>query len=199
MRLKIDGLVLEVTPEIYEPSDDSFLLMKYSKVLKGNVLDIGCGCGIQALVNAKHNPDNFVFGIDINRAAVECSRYNAFTNEIKNASFAVSDIFDNVPEKRFDAMVFNPPYLPTTKQEKISSELNHAFDGGFDGRLIIDRFLFEFERHLSEDGRIFLVHSSLNRPEKTVSILEERGFSVMIRDSVSFFFEKLYVFEARRL
>jgi len=199
MRIKLDGLSFEVPQDVYGPSDDSMLLAKYAKELKGSVLDVGCGCGIQAITNAKHNPKNLVFGVDINRVAVECSRYNASFNGIKNASFEKSDLFDNVPENHFDAIIFNPPYLPTEKHERINSELNHAFDGGLDGRIIVDRFLFEFEKHINEEGVLLMVQSSLNNLEKTIAILEEKDFSVMIRGRAEFFFEKLYVVEARRL
>ncbi|NYZ76808.1 methyltransferase [Candidatus Micrarchaeota archaeon] len=198
MRIEVDGLVLEVPPQVYVPAEDSFLLVKHSAGLRGQVLDIGCGCGIQALVNAKRNPGNGVLGVDLNRRAVECSRYNAAKNGIKNASFAVSDLFENVPEKKFDAVIFNPPYLPTAKGEHVRGPLDSAFDGGEDGRRVIDRFLPEFEKHLACDGRLLMLQSSLNDIGKTVSGLEKRGLSVSIMEEQKLFFEKICVVEARR-
>ena len=199
MRMEVDGLLFEVTPAVYEPSDDSFLLAKYSEKLKGTILDVGCGCGIHAIVNAKKNPENSVLGIDINRAAIACAAYNASLNRIKNISFIPSNLFEKVGERHFNGIIFNPPYLPTEKHERIGSGLNDAFDGGKDGRLILDRFLLNFDRYLSEGGTLLLMQSSLNDMEKTVSALEEKAFSVTIRDRMEFFFEKLYVLEARRL
>ncbi len=199
MSLNLDGLALELTHDaVYEPSDDSLLLAKYSGNLKGKILDIGCGCGIQALVNASKNPENRVLGIDINREAVKCSAYNARRNAIENVSFAVSDLFSEIPKERFDGLIFNPPYLPTVKSEKIEGELNRAFDGGPDGRMVIDRFLSGFDEYLSDDGTLLMLQSSLNDVEKTISILEEKRFMVEVKEGASFFFEKLYVLEAKR-
>ena len=199
MRIKMEELVFEVPDNVYEPSDDSFLLVKYSKGLKGKVLDMGCGCGIQAIVNAKKNPKNRVLGIVINRAAVACAAYNASLNKIKNTSFVLSNLFENVPEEQFDGIIFNPPYLPTAKHERISSGLNHAFDGGKDGRFVINRFLPDFDKYLSEDGTLLLMQSSLNDVDKTMAALEKKEFVVSIRDRIEFFFEKLYVLEGKRL
>jgi release factor glutamine methyltransferase len=198
MRVRVDGLVLEVPDSIYEPSDDSFLLMKHSKNLKGKVLDMGCGCGIQALINAKNNPNNFVLGVDINPTAIETSRYNASINGIKNAFFSESNLFDNISHSKFHGIIFNPPYLPTQDDEKIKSSLNYAFDGGKDGRFVIDSFLYDFEKHLEDDGILLLLQSEVNNVEKTIAVLEGKDFMVSIRDRVSFFFEKIYLLEARR-
>jgi len=196
--MEVEGLRLELIPEVYEPSDDSFLLMKYSKNLKGSVLDVGCGSGIQSLANAKSNPKNTVTGVDINPKAVECSRYNAKLNGIENSEFFESDLFENVPGKSFDSIVFNPPYLPTSTDEKLRGRINDAFDGGRDGRLVIDRFLMHFDRRLSLEGKLLLLQSSLNDLEKTEEMLGRKGFGVKRIDESSFFFEKLYVIEAKR-
>lgn len=198
MRIEVEGMNLELMPEVYEPSDDSFLLVKYSKNLKGSVLDVGCGSGIQSLVNAKCNPDNSVTGVDINPKAVECSMRNARLNGIENAVFFESDLFGKVPERKFDAIIFNPPYLPTSKDEKLEGKINDAFDGGKDGRLVVDRFLADFSRYLSPDGTLLLLQSSLNGLEKTEETLDGMEFEVKILDEASFFFEKLYVVEAKR-
>lgn len=198
MRLKIEDLRLEITPEVYEPSEDSFLLMKHSRKLRGEVLDVGCGSGIQSLINAKNNPENFVTGIDVNKSAVECSRYNAKINKLKNAEFRLSDLFEKVPRKTFDGIIFNPPYLPTSEDEKIRGKLNYALDGGKDGRLIVDRFLINFDRYLSLNGRLLLVQSSLNNLEKTTGMLEKKNFETEILEEESFFFEKLYIIRAER-
>jgi len=198
MRIEVDGLVLEIPDSVYAPSDDSLLLMKYSRKLRGRVLDIGCGCGIQALANARANSENTVLGIDINEKAVECSRYNALRNGIWNAAFMLSDLFESIPEREFDGMIFNPPYLPTAGDEKVAGPLNHAFDGGADGRSVIDGFLYDFGRYLAEGGVLLLLHSELNDVGKTVANLEKKDFHASILDSMSFFFEKLYVVEAKR-
>ena len=197
MRMEIDGLTLKIPNSVYKPSEDSLLLSKYGVHLKGKILDVGCGCGIAGLMNAKQNPKNYVLGVDKNPYAVECSRYNAIRNGIGNMSFILSDLFENVPKERFDGILFNPPYLPTEEDERLNDELNYAFDGGPDGRALTERFLDDFERYLADSGIVLIIQSSLSGIEKTVSDLEKRGFIVSLKEEQKFFFEKISLIEGQ--
>ncbi len=198
MRMEIEGLILEIPNSVYQPSEDSFLLSKYGAHLKGRILDVGCGCGVVGLINAKQNPENHVLGIDRNPYAIWYSRFNAMMNGIRNISFIQSDLFENVPKERFDGILFNPPYLPTKEDEKLNDELNYAFDGGPDGRALTERFLDDFERYLAESGVILIVQSSLSGVEKTIANLKKRGFVVSVKEEQRFFFEKISVIEGRK-
>ena len=106
-------LRIGVLPTVYEPAEDSFMLATCASSLSGKILEIGCGSGIVSLSAAAASPKNEVLGVDINAEAVKCARQNAETNGIRNAKFAVSDLFEGVNGK-FDGILFNPPYLPTT-------------------------------------------------------------------------------------
>ncbi|MFA5050440.1 MAG: HemK2/MTQ2 family protein methyltransferase [Candidatus Micrarchaeia archaeon] len=196
-KIEFDSLIFEIFPEVYLPAEDSFFLANYSKNLKGRILEIGCGCGIASIICAKNNPENIVYGIDISQKAVENSNHNAKLNDVKNVHFINSDLFRNVFGK-FDSIMFNPPYLPTSDEEKINSVENYAYDGGKNGRKTIDLFLDNFERHLNENGKILLIQSSLNDLDKTISVLKGKNFSVEILDEESFFFEKLSILRAEK-
>lgn len=193
------GLKLEIFPTVYEPAEDSLLLAKYSEKMKGVILDIGCGCGIQALINAKNNPENRVYGVDINLEAVRNADHNKQINGIRNAKFLSSDLFSSfiIGQDFFDGIIFNPPYLPTTKEEKISDELNYAFDGGEDGRVTLNRFFEQFIPFLKPTGQLLLLQSSLNGLEETTRKLEGIGLQTEILDEEKFFFEKIFVIQAK--
>jgi release factor glutamine methyltransferase len=189
---------LEIFEGVYEPAEDSFMLAEHAKKLKGKILDMGTGCGIVALTNAKENRKNFVEGCDVNEKAVENARHNARINRIKNARFFVSDLFENIPKnKKYDWIVFNPPYLPTGNNEKIEGGLNAAFDGGRSGRKVLDRFLKGCKEHLKKGGGLMLLSSSLNGHEETLKKLERMGFRVEVLCEERFFFERLYVVRAQ--
>lgn len=190
--MKPSSADLVVFPTVYEPAEDSLLLVKYSKDLKGKILEIGCGCGLQSITNAKVNPTNQVLGVDLNPNAVENSIFNAKKLGLKNVRFIQSDLFSQVKGK-FNGIIFNPPYLPTSKEEKLSDAENLAYDGGEDGREILDKFLNEFEKFLEPNGILLLVQSSLNNLEKTKKILSSKSFSTEILDQESFFFEKISI------
>lgn len=196
MDFSFGKLSLRATKQVYPPSDDSFMLAENSRKLKGRILDMGTGCGIAALVNASENPENEVLGVDINREALSCARKNAEKNGIKNARFSESNLFSGIETEKFDCILFNPPYLPTAEKEKLDGGINAAFDGGKDGRKTLDLFLEKASRHLFEKGRILLVQSSLNNPERTVEMLRKKSFEVETIEKRSFFFEKLFLYRA---
>ena len=100
-------------------------------------------------------------------------------------------MFEPVKNEKFDVILFNTPYLPTCKDEIIDDNLNYAFDGGEDGRKVIDRFLKEVKNHLNDKGKVQLIQSSLSDNEKTMAILENEGFIVEITASEHFFFEEV--------
>ncbi len=178
---------------VYEPAEDSFLLTKHAAKLKGDILEIGCGCGVAAIVNAKENIKNKITAVDINEDAIRNSKYNTKLNNIKSIKFLKSNLFSNVHGK-FDYILFNPPYLPTTKNEKLKSNLNLAFDGGASGRKIIDKFLKQFDKYLKPGGSVLLIVSSLNHPEHTI----KKDLQVTVIEEESFFFEKLYLLQLSR-
>lgn len=196
-KVEFESLQFEIFQEVYLPAEDSYLLAKYAKKQKGRILEIGCGCGFSSIICAKNNPENIVFGVDINQYAIENSSHNAKINSVCNAHFIYSDLFQNVFGK-FDCIFFNPPYLPTEKEEKINSPENYAYDGGHDGRKTIDIFLNKFEKYLNPEGKILFIQSSLNDFEKTKSILTNMHFSFKILEEEKFFFEKLFLLEAKR-
>jgi len=192
MEIFYNSLKLTIPGTVYAPAEDSYMLAA-SAFSAGKVLEIGCGSGIVSLSWAKFNE---VTGVDINPDAVAASKENALKNNIK-ASFIQSDLFSNV-EGKFDAILFNPPYLPTEQSEKLRGKINHAFDGGADGRAVLTHFLDEFEKYLQPSGKLFLIQSSLNDYDKTIERLHELGFSTEIIEKNDFFFEKLYLIVASK-
>lgn len=191
------SLSLSISPEVYEPAEDSELLAFHSRDLKGRILEIGTGSGLVSILNAKTNPENEVTATDISPEALECAKKNAERNSIRGIRFLQSDLFEKI-EGKFDSILFNPPYLPTSKEERLAGPINYAFDGGEDGRKTLDAFLEEFDKFLAPQGRLLLVQSSLNHMERTILILRNKGFEVQILDQKPFFFEIIYLLEAVR-
>ena len=195
-------LAIETKEDVYKPAEDSFLLAKHAKRIKGRVLEIGCGCGIVSLECAASNPDNRVEGVDINRAAVRLAKENAKRNAIKNVRFYHSDLFSKVRGK-FDWIIFNPPYLPTAENDKIKGRINLAFDGGPDGLDAIRRFVKGVKAHLKNNGKIMIIASDLAGSEgsgikEAKNELNKNGFKVDVIEEQSFFFERIALLKAKR-
>ena len=169
---------------IYEPAEDSYLLEKYVKVFaKGDVLDLGCGSGIQTVAALSCKIKKIV-GVDINPECVEYCK-----KKIPNAEFIVSDLFNNVKGK-FDLIIFNPPYLPEDNLEDDESAL--ITTGGKEGYEIIEKFLSEADKFMKIDGKILIVVSSLTGDVD--SLIKKYAFKFKILEKQKIFFEELKVY-----
>jgi release factor glutamine methyltransferase len=175
--------------KIYEPKEDSFLLEKYvKKFAKGFVLDIGTGSGIEA--KAASEKSSLVLGIDINEEAIEfCNKHLGSDKMI----FLKSDLFsffEKSRSKRFDTIIFNPPYLPEDEKDK-----DIALDGGKEGCEIIERFLSKAKKFLAENGLILLTFSSLTNKEKVDELIRENGFDAEELERIHVSFEDIYCYK----
>jgi release factor glutamine methyltransferase len=190
-----EELVLYVHPEVYEPAEDSFALAKRVPALAGgNVLDVGTGSGLLALVAKSEDSD--VTGVDVSEVAVENAKFNASQNGL-DCKFMVSDLFSNV-DGDFDLIIFNPPYLPTGEGEEVKGSLDKAWNGGEGGREVIDRFLDNFQFFLKPDGALLTLASSLSGVEQTLARLRKHGFDPKVVEEVKMFHETLSVIVAKR-
>lgn len=169
---------------IYEPREDSFLLEKeVKKIAKGKTfLDLGSGSGIQAKAAISAGAKS-VLASDINEEAVKQLR--------KQGIKAVqSNLFSRI-RKKFDIIAFNPPYLPEDRREDKESSL--ATTGGKRGDEIILEFLKDAKSHLTQNGIILLVVSSLTPKTKIDALLKKENMKKEVILSESFFMEKIEV------
>jgi len=188
------GLQIKTFGKVYEPAEDTFLLISALEKLdlkNKNILEIGTGSGIISLFAARLAKS--VVAVDINPEAISCAKENAAQNKIGNIEFKESDLFKNIDEK-FDIIVFNPPYLP---DEPLTEDI--ALDGGPDGRKTIERFLKGAPKFLNPRGRILLLESSISSYEKTMQHFERTGFSAKIIAREKFNWEELIVIEATHI
>jgi release factor glutamine methyltransferase len=190
-------LQIEAGQTVYEPAEDSFLLATYASGLSGRILDMGTGSGIVALSAAYANPSNEVIGADANPAAVECARKNARANNIRNATFVQSDMFEHVRGK-FDAILFNPPYLPTTLEERLkNARENLAYDGGESGLEAFYRFAEDVSNYIDVGARVAVIATSMNQEiEQSLAELRLRVGLAEVVAQEEFFFERIVLIEA---
>jgi hypothetical protein len=107
-------------------------------------LDVGTGCGVQAILTAPHAER--VVATDVNERALNFAAFNATLNGVTNVEFRTGSFFEPAEGSRFDLVISNPPYV-------ISPDSGYLFrDSGLPGdsvsRIVVERApLF-----LAEDG-----------------------------------------------
>ena len=94
------------------------------------ILDLGTGSGCIALALAHAFPQAQVVASDINPKALELAEQNARKNNIKNITFIESDLFKNIPQKSFDLIVSNPPYIAPRYKKTLSDSVINWEDHG---------------------------------------------------------------------
>jgi len=174
--------------EIYQPAEDSYLLSevlskeKINKKIK--ILDMGSGSGIQTetLISQGVKPQNITI-VDINPEAVYLLQ-----EKFRQSKVIKSNLFENI-KGSFDLIIFNPPYLPENKQEPKESRL--ATTGGKKGSELIMQFLEQAKSHLNENGKIFLLISSLTGKIDFKTL----GYKEKLLASKKIFMEELFVYE----
>lgn len=114
----------------------------------GTVLDLGTGCGIQAL-HASRSADR-VIATDISQRAVELARANAHLNGIATIEVRLGDLFEPVSGERFDRIVTNPPFVITPRTDGVP--LYDYRDGGMVGDALVEAVVRGCAEHLLPGG-----------------------------------------------
>lgn len=182
-------------PQVYEPAEDTFLLANNLEVERmSRALEIGTGTGLIAILASRKA--RMVIATDINPHALDCTLKNIIVNKAYNVELRKGDLFEPVKDEKFDLILFNTPYLPTSEDETVDGELDAAWNGGPSGREVIDRFLCEVKDHLNPGGKVQMVQSTLSGNEETLEKLEELGFKASITAREKGFFEEMVVITA---
>ena len=114
---------------------DAVLLGAWAELpTAGSVLDIGCGCGVIALIAAQRSRAT-VTGIDIDEAstaqAEENARLSPFADRLH---FVTADVRTFAPARRFDCILSNPPFfiepLLPPDMRKAAAKHTHGLDFG---------------------------------------------------------------------
>ncbi len=193
--MKVGDFDIETSDLVYIPSDDTFLLAENLDISSGDsVLEIGTGSGLVALYASRLSSNITVS--DINYNALELAEENFKRNGVDGVELVFGNLFEPFTDRKFDVILFNTPYLPTDVDDVLEDDLNYAFDGGADGRKVIDKFLDEVKNHLNDGGKVQMIQSSLSDNEKTLKKLDENGFISEISKSEKFFFEEIVLINA---
>ena len=111
-------------------------------------LDLGTGCGIQALLVSRRA--QHVVATDISARALAYAELNAQLNGVRNVELRLGSMFEPVAGEAFDLIVSNPPFVITPR---VSGVPEYEYrDGGLVGDALVQQFLQTAPAHLTPGG-----------------------------------------------
>ena len=132
-----------VNEDVLIPRADTEILVEEvieitKRLTRPKILDLCTGSGAIAISIAKYAPNTVLFASDISKNAIEVASKNAKANDVADRiTFIESDLFESIPEMKFDMIVTNPPYIKRGEISKLDIEVQKepqkALDGGIDG------------------------------------------------------------------
>jgi release factor glutamine methyltransferase len=137
------------------------------------VLDVFTGSGVLAVAAGLAGARS-VTAVDISRRAAFCARVNGRLNGVRVRGVR-GDVFSPVAGERFDLITANPPYVPSEHDSLPAAGAARAWEGGRDGRRLVDRFGSGVAPHLAPGGTVLMVISSLTGEREVLDALRAGG------------------------
>ncbi len=149
---------------LYQPKDgycynsDSVFLADFIASLnpKGDVLDVGSGCGVVGLLVAKKIKKIELFGVEKQKEFIFLSKHNAMVNGIDYKLYE-GDFLEIDFDKKFDFIISNPPFYHDGV-EKSSNEM--LYNARYNINLPIDRFFKKVSQILKPKGHFVFCYDA---------------------------------------
>jgi release factor glutamine methyltransferase len=167
------SLAFKITPDVFIPRPETETLVEESlkacmsskeKSSSFNILELGTGSGIIAVILAKRLENSYIIATDISLKIVEVARNNAIVHKVKRKiNFLVSRTLEALKEKVnfFDLIISNPPYVSVSDWEKVQPEIKEyepteALLAGEDGLDFYRKITFDTDGLLAHEGWLML-------------------------------------------
>jgi release factor glutamine methyltransferase len=172
-------------PGTYRAQDDTELLIDTMRRLDwargGHVLDMCTGPGTIAFAAARAGAAS-VTAVELSRRSATAARINRTLHRVPVA-VRRGDLFKPVAGRRFDLITANPPYVPSLTARLPRHGAGRCWDGGPDGRVVLDRLCAGVAAHLNAAGRVLLVHSAVCDPDRTLAQLGRYGIGAEVLET----------------
>ena len=185
---QVCGAPLVIAPGVLNPRlmrTGAFLAAQIEAQLGGRnaeVLDMGTGSGVCAVVAARQA--RRVVAVDINPAAVRCARVNVLLNRLEDRIEVLEgDLFAPVAGRRFDVVLFNPPFLQGVPRDDA--------DRAWRSTDVAERFAAQLREHLSPAGFALVLLSSFGGAAEFLRQFERHDFGLTVAAEREYVNEKL--------
>ncbi len=169
-------------PGVYPPQHDTWLIAEiFREEVRApgqHVLDICTGTGALGVVAALEGAAS-VTVVDVSRRALMAAWINARIRGLRLRARR-GDLVAPVSDQRFDVILSNPPYVCAESDHLPTRGQARAWDGGIDGRAVLDRVCAEAPKVLAPGGTLLIVQSALCGVDETVQQLAGEGLDVSV-------------------
>ncbi len=144
------SFIAELVPQSFSPwVEDPFAVE--------NILELCTGSGCLAIMMADAFPNAVVDAVDISTDALAVAERNIREYKLEGrVNPIVSDLYENVPFKKYNLIVTNPPYVNSesmsTLPEEYLREPQIALHGGADGMDLVRKIVKGAAERLTPDG-----------------------------------------------
>ena len=164
----VEGLDIIVNQGVFPPATDTRLLAAHIKVHPGErILDLTTGSGALPVIAGLQGANGIA--VDINPQAVRNARENFARFDVPIEAIE-SDLFQNVPDERFDQVFANGPFF----EGDITDPLDYACYGA---RKFIDGLLSGIATRLKPTGKLLIVISEWSDLEHFISAVNQNGLA----------------------
>jgi release factor glutamine methyltransferase len=159
------GFEFKVDRNVFIPRPETEILVEVAlKIAKEKnkkyVLDLCTGSGCIAISLAKLRVFEDIVASDVSVNALSIAKENALINNAFNIKFIESDIFEKIPECKFDMIVSNPPYVTEYEYASLETELKfepkNALTARDDGLFFYKEIAVNTTKYLNSNGYIIL-------------------------------------------
>jgi release factor glutamine methyltransferase len=159
------GLDFSVTKDVLIPRPETEMLVEAAfEILKdgSRFCEVGIGSGCIAISILHQLQTTSAIGLDISEKALKIAEENAKTHGVlTRLKLKISDVFENLGDKKFDLIVSNPPYISSEdidflQPEVRSFEPHIALTDARDGFSIIEKIIRAAPQFLKEDGFLLM-------------------------------------------
>lgn len=189
------SFIAELIPEHFSPwvnDPDSI----------SNILELCTGSGCLPIMLADMFQNAHVDAVDISQDALAVAQVNVNTYELQDRITLIeSDLYNRVPDKKYDLIISNPPYVNSGSMAKLPKEYLHepqiALAGGNDGMDLVRKIIAGAAQRLTEDGILMVeignerafaeaAFPELNLTWVSTSAGDDMVFLIEARDLINF-------------
>lgn len=182
------GLDFYVGEGVLIPRDDTEVLVretvkKIKNIKNPNILDLCAGSGAVSIGIKSIIKDAIITSVELSERAIFYLKKNINLNNMnKDILIKKTDVFQgNIEFKncKFDAIVSNPPYIPSRDINNLQVEVRHeptiALDGGSDG-LDFYRVITKKWKKFLKPGGLLAVEIGINQEQSVCELFYSQGF-----------------------